>query len=517
VIPSRTGEVTVNGEFGMFAKFVHRHARIVEAAIGLSGLLLRIRIASDVYLSPDEAAYYWTANQRDLMTIGNFSGWARITHPPLFTFLLHGLMRFGHSELMLRSIPILAGVIFPWVVMQWVERFSSRGAGLSAQLLLTFSPELIQLSTEVRAYTLALLFSSLSVLLLEQALDRRSSSRMILSCLALYLAMLTEYAVLWIVAASGAYALVRLATSKPGRSLAIVWLLGEVGALSIFLVLFAIQASTWNSSGMVSDAVNGWLRTAFLQPGQRVVSFVAVGLLKQFAYLLGNRWLGVLAAAAYSIGLWLLWKREKRTQAAFLALPFGLACLGGVLHLYPFAATRHTAPLTIFAAAGIAIAVSAVGRDRSFVAGALTVILMLVANLVPEQLSYLEIPAYRNRLSLIRESIEFLRRDVPGNAIVVTDRGTSLMLGYYLGSTGDLLYSEPYQTNWLSSLRTVAADTFQFGSDNDLQFAIAETRRRYRWDGPVWVAAGGFVISVTNPAADKRPFEVALAVFESPR
>ena len=82
--------------------------------------------------------------------------------------------------------------------------------GAGAQLMLTFSPTLIDLSSEVRAYILAFLFLSTSLVFLEKALDHSRMGYMIWFHVFLYLAILTEYCVAWYAAALGVYAMLRL-------------------------------------------------------------------------------------------------------------------------------------------------------------------------------------------------------------------------------------------------------------------------------------------------------------------
>src|SRR5262250_1039945 len=121
--------------------------------------------------------------------------------------------------------------------MLWLRRFTSNAAALCAQLLLTFSPSLILLSAEVRAYTLAFLFLSISLLLLEDALDKGSRRRMIWFHVFLCLSILSEYCVVWFVGALGVYALLRLWKAHAAKSLAAVWALGQVLAVCLYLFL----------------------------------------------------------------------------------------------------------------------------------------------------------------------------------------------------------------------------------------------------------------------------------------
>lgn len=174
--------------------WLNAHVRAVGIAITLCGLVWRFWYASDLYLSPDESVYYTVATHDWRGWIGLYHNAILPPHPPLFVPILQAVPQFGQSEWMLRFVPILAGSLFPLFVMLWLQRVAGNAAALSAQLLLTFSPSLIYLSTEVRAYTLAFLFVSISLLFLEIALDKMSVRFMIWFHVFLYLAISTSIA-----------------------------------------------------------------------------------------------------------------------------------------------------------------------------------------------------------------------------------------------------------------------------------------------------------------------------------
>src|SRR6185503_12669571 len=135
-------------------------------------------------------------------------------------------------------------------------------AGLCALLLLTFSPTLIGLSTEVRTYALAFLFVSASLAALQLALDNGSVLWMVWFHLCLYLAILTDYSIVWFVGAAGVYALLSL-WSRPARNeVRIAWAAGQAGALALYGFLLATAAL--RSRTVVSQ---DWLRSGFPQAG----------------------------------------------------------------------------------------------------------------------------------------------------------------------------------------------------------------------------------------------------------
>jgi len=150
---------------------LNKHIRIVAAIIAVCGFAIRLYYAAKYYLNLDEALHYTVATLpwRGLNGLYD-NATAYLLHPPLLIMLLQPVLLFGHSEVLLRLVPSFCGALFPWFVMLWVQRIAGNGAGLCAQLLLTFSPNLIALGAEVRAYTLAFLFFSICLLFLQKSL-----------------------------------------------------------------------------------------------------------------------------------------------------------------------------------------------------------------------------------------------------------------------------------------------------------------------------------------------------------
>jgi mannosyltransferase len=79
-------------------------------------------------------------------------------NPPLFQFFEHFMLMFGNSEITLRFVPALAGVLTIPVMYLVGKEFIDRNAGLIAATATTISPFLIFYSQEARAYTLTLFF-----------------------------------------------------------------------------------------------------------------------------------------------------------------------------------------------------------------------------------------------------------------------------------------------------------------------------------------------------------------------
>lgn len=495
--------------------WLEAHTGVLGIAVVLCGLVWRLRRAASFYLNPDEVWSYLVASQQDWHGLwGFYQNAVSVAHPPLFILVLRAVLPFSHSEIALRLVPVLAGAFFPWFVMLWVRRMAGGAAGLCALLLLTFSPSLAALSAEVRTYTLALFFLAASLVTLQQALDRASVLWMVWFHLSLYLAILTDYCVTWFVAGLGVYALLWLWRRPAPNNLRIVWAVGQAGAVALYVFLYVTAIAPFRVDQFHEDIVAGWLKWAFLRPGDNPAIFAITGFLRQFSYLMGTGYLAIPAAAVFLLGVFIFWRGP--IPVVLLILPFCLACLGGIFHLFPFGMSRHTAFLGILIAAGVAQGVVAMTGRK------ILPILAAAALLVPVWITRAAgdttaMPDSRYQLQSMRDAVQFLRTAAPPGSVVVTDTGTDFMLAYYLGSTDyGTKDGDPYRLRQAGGLRVISARTFQFRDDAELHASVAEIRRLYRLDGPVWVAVGGFVPNVTTPASEVRSFSETISIFRSP-
>jgi Dolichyl-phosphate-mannose-protein mannosyltransferase len=487
-----------------------RHWLAIGIAIVLAGLVPRVYYAQVQYLNPDEALHYLAAAQSPATWLVWNPKAALVAHPPLFLWLLHAVLTILRSQLALRLIPVVSGALFPWFVMLWVRRVAGTAAALSALLILTFSPALISLSTEVRAYTLSFLFASISLYLLDRVFERRSARDLAWFNLFLCLSILSEFSNIWFVLASSLCALIWLWTRRASRQLWVMWLAGQSVALLLYTALYFIGIRHWLGD-ISAGAVNDWLRQGYLQPGDNVVSFAITRSLSQFLFLFGAVPTAMAGALLFLWGFYRLLRLEPAT-AALTVLPFIAACLGAVFHILPYTATRHTAFLSIFAAVGIGQALAILFRNR--------ILPVLLAGLVlipfwlrsPIQVP-MTIPGPRHQLSQMREAVQFLRTRVPAGSTLVTDVGTAFTLNYYFQSSDySIEQTDPYRIWQLGNLQLVAFPVFNFNDDTQLREAISKVRADFHPAGEVWVAAAGFEIRITNPAAAE-PFQQAIAVF----
>jgi Dolichyl-phosphate-mannose-protein mannosyltransferase len=510
------------GRLERVESFLNRRIRALGAIIAVCGFAIRIYYASKYYLNPDESMHYTLAAHPWRGLVGFYLNAARILHPPLLIALLQPVLLFGHSEVLLRLVPSICGALFPWFVMLWVQRVSGNCAALCAQLLLTFSPTLVSLGSEVRAYTLAFLFFALFLLFLEKSLDSGRLLPMIWASVFLYLAILSEYSVAWFMAAAGIYAILRLwKRAAPGR-LFLVWVLGQLTALGLYWFLYRTQIAAFSREGLEANYTT-WLQIGFQQPRESAFRFAAIGTLGQFRYMFQLPALVYAAAVAFLLGLFWLWRRKSPDHAILMILPFCIACLGALFHLFPYGPTRHTAILDIAIAATVGTAVSHFAKIR---------ILPIVIAAPPCILIWLFLSAHsygfqdplaiarpNHQVQDMREATAFLRTNVQADDLILTDSGTGLMLGYYCGCPDFSFFdsNQQYRINQCGNLHFVIDSTFQFDGQAGLRQALAHVHAEFGPGRKVWIAAGGFNAgraAVANSVSEARPFGKAIAIYQ---
>lgn len=121
--------------------------------------------------------------------------------PPLFYFLAHFWIYFGKSEVWLRILPIIFGILGVYFLIKMARDIFPyhKNSGLVAGLLLAISPFHIYYSQEFRMYSLVVLLSILAM----WSLYRKHWSLFIFNCLLLY----AHYSTILLIASQFLYVL----------------------------------------------------------------------------------------------------------------------------------------------------------------------------------------------------------------------------------------------------------------------------------------------------------------------
>ncbi len=490
-----------------------------------AAFLLRLWNASLSYLNPDEAWHCLIANANGLRDL--YESAIRSSHPPLLIFLLHLVKKVSHHELAVRLLPVVAGAAVAGVSALWLERRFGKPAALFAAVTLAFSPMLVGLGSETRAYSLAMLFMALSLLSLDRALERNSALWTLGFTTALLLAILSEFATLFFAVAAGIYFLIRAAAPDISWRVRGAWAIGQAAALALYGFIYATQISRrWLWAGDSQYFVD-WLAEYYPRQGESPYIFFLTGTLSQFSYLIPSLPTAIFGMILFIFGIVALIRRETRESVAtalLCAAPFLLVCLAAFARAYPYGMTRQTSFLALFVAGGIAIGLSHFLKRRILPALLLALLFVPLWHL-PAFLRWNNIEGSRADRANLRRALEYIRTSIPTGALVLTDSETRLTLGHYLAprawrpETGVLPSVERF-----AGLRFFAS-RWSFEGPDSLTEDLALVRRRLpAEDGPVWVIDGGFEVTLdrrlselpTPPAGEPRDFGRALFVFRMP-
>lgn len=342
--------------------------------------------------------------------------------PPVYYALAWIWTRvFGSSEFGLRSLSALAGALTVTLGYGLATRLGGLRAGLVAGVLLAFSPLMIWYSQEARAYSLAGLFATASVLCLVLYVESGSPRWLARWALTAALGLATHYFVVFVVAPE----LVWLLVGRPGRP-GSGGRRGELPAAAFVLAIGGALiplALAQRGTGHADYIEHGKLLTRLLQvPKQYLVGYASPGqsITAPLAALL------VLAGALIPLYL----ARSKLRRGTVLTLVVGLCavlipCLLALVGI-DFLDTRNVLP-----ALPILVPVIAVGfmahrgwKWGAALAAALAGVLLLVFVLVESDPRY-QRPDWRG-------ASQALGHASGPRAIVATPGSAQMPLQYYL-------------------------------------------------------------------------------------
>jgi multisubunit Na+/H+ antiporter MnhB subunit len=286
--------------------------------------------------------------------------------PPLYYAVAWVWARiFGDTEVGLRSLSAVLGVLAVPVGYAGARKLISRRAGLIAAALIAFNPYLIWYSQEARAYSLVVLLTGASLLALAYARTNPSAWVMTAWTASCALAMATEYYVVLVIVPQAVYLVY---VHRRRRS---VWI--SMAALAVWSAPLLWFAVSQNATGHAS-----WIAPIPLAP--RVGQIVP-----QFLVGYGAPALGVLQRVAEAVALIavvLLFTRSDPRERSGALLAGGVAVGGLILVLLLVAGgiddliTRNVIVLWMPAAVAVAGGLAAARSRR--VGLALTAVLCAI-------------------------------------------------------------------------------------------------------------------------------------------
>jgi hypothetical protein len=427
---------------GLVEGWLQLHLDTVAAALVAAGFVIRLAVSNKSFLNPDEALHYLLLDQPSLFLAYR----ANLTnaHPPLFSSLLYFWHFLGHSELMLRLPSVFAGTAFCWLLYKWTELSFSKAAALIVLLLATFSPTLIGLSAEMREYSLLLFFMALALYFLELAIREKSARGMVYFTLALYLAILTHYSAVFFVLALGLYGLVRIAdTPLPRKSLA-VWLIGQIGTVAVYGILYVTHVSKVSSS--IPQWSSIYTRYNFHGAFADIFPFLREHTPTIFQYLFGEAHLAQIMLLLWIASIALLFARallpgrgypRSSQLAILLLLPF-MGLWGAVVAgKYPYSPSRHIIFLAPFIIVAIGALLASILGQKLWRVSLLAILLVSVSVIFGDSSEASQTIDDKGRASMAA-ALNYVRSSIPANDLILLDTQTSLTLAYYLCAPGEI-------------------------------------------------------------------------------
>jgi uncharacterized membrane protein len=481
------------------------HTDIVAAAIVAAGFALRIYVAAGSYLNPDEALHFALSHQRSLLLAYKAS--LTNAHPPLIYVILHFWQFLGRSELMLRLPSVLAGTAFCWILYKWVAMLFGRAAGLSALVLAAFSPSLISLSAQVRAYAVMLFCMAGALYFLERALREKSVGDTWPFTAFLYLAILSHYSAAFFVFSLGVYALARIIEARPSRNFIGAWIAGQAGALAIYVFLYVTHVSQIKPSEM--DMWASPHDGAFFHAGQE--SLLAFTLRKsgavfRFFFLENYIYWGLLALFAAAIVLLFSGVLRPRARLTSRSWPLGLLFLlpflaewsASLFRVYPYTGSRQSAFLAPFVFAGIGAIFGKLSEERIWPPLLMAGLIVLAGQASPVRFE----PYFRNAdlaPSQMTSAVKYVRETVARSDAILVDLQGGFLLSYYLCGPTDFYFPPASGSQFArfgcGGYSTVSTDdrTWKLTPDNfEARFEQAATAYNFKPGDTVWVFQSGW-------------------------
>jgi hypothetical protein len=486
------------------------HTRLIALAIVALGFGLRVREACGTFLNPDEALHFFIANRPSLEAV--YRAGLTQAHPPLLFFVLYALRGFGSSEIFLRLPSILAGTLFCWIFLKWLNDLLGSNVALVGVTFASLLPTMISVTAEVRQYGLLLLFLMSGLWVLDRGLESDSRLLMLLSAVSLWLAMLTHYSSLFFLVALGSYAILRMWRTKVSRRTIFTWLAGQLAAFSLAGFLYFSHISKIRGTTMAGQALEIWLRRSYFHSGHdNPLTFLVARTFSLFQYMVGQLVVGDILTIVFLAGVVLLLRAKvqvcstsrQSALAVLLILPFVLNYGAGLLDLYPLGGTRHCIYLSIFAMTGIAIGIVGLTRQSFIRAAAITVVVVVLC-FVFRTVHHPYITHADQARSRMDEAITFVETQLPASQTILVDYESGIELGHYLCKQQRVVYESLTPDSLVFNcgnhrVISTVPDLWAFTPETLIKEMASLIERKYLKPGErVWVAQAGWVVSLDD-------------------
>lgn len=519
------------GWYEGFEDSLAKYSDLIAVAVVLAGFAWRVWLAHATFFNTDEAWHYSVANQNSLAEAYRAS--LTLAHPPLLIFLLYFWRALGTSDLMIRLPGVLAGTLFCWVFYEWLGILLGRAAAWCGLIFAAFLPPMIVLSSEVRQYSLLLLFAVSAAYFLELALAHDSVREMLLSSVLLWLAMLSHYSAFLFAGGLGGYAVLRIFRDRHPAGVITAWAAGQAVGVALAAFLYKTRIAKL-AAVYPGDPLRHfgefYLSDVYFHAGKESLAhFLYRGTFGVFRFVCAQRTAGHLTTVLFVAGVVLLLRQRDsgnplrgRLSAYLLTIPFFVNWVAVVAGLYPYGRTRQCVFLAIFGLAGVSLTLARIVGSRLGLAAGLAAAIVAMCHLLATPHSLDMIVTDEQRHEHMEQAIEFIRQQVSSADVLFTDKPTSFQLMHYL--CGPKPVSVTSSGNGFDSLecngmRVVSTDLSD-GSLTAQTFAgklrAMESEYSLNPAGAIWVvqAAWSSGLGETLRRESERPYGIVFSLIE---
>jgi len=349
---------------------------IIALVIAFAGFAVRVSTLGDFWLSADEGIYYHVANAPAKVAALVV---ALNAHPPLHYWMLRAVASIDSGFVWLRVPSVISGSLAIFAMYLLGRQTGGRICGITAALLLAFSPGAIMLSQVARPYMPMLLFLVLALFFLLRFVSEGVSRDLWLYAALMITALLFHYASFAVVAtAAGVLAILAAAGRLDARAikgLAIAHL--PIALVMAWLYLAHIGPGLMGSA-IQADAVSGRLQPFFVTTPLEAWR----NLLGLIAYIAGPALVGA-ASLAFIASLIACLAARKLLVVALASVALAVSVGLSELELYPFGSGRHSfhlAPfLMLVVATGVSLLAARSLKELSLVLAALAALILMPA------------------------------------------------------------------------------------------------------------------------------------------
>jgi hypothetical protein len=327
---------------------ISRAVQIGLAAVIVIGLAWRlVRYALQMPLWGDETALALNILERSFAGLLSPLDHAQVS-PILFLWLEKlAIISLGTSELALRFLPLMAGLLGLWLFYRLSQRVLEPLPASLATAILAVSYFTVRHAVEVKPYSFDLLASTALLLCTVEYMKDPQRRVLIAWTLLSPVAVLVSYPAVFIFGASALVLLVQMRSARNGERA--IWMAGSLlGALAFFWMFDVVSSKQYTA---LETPMTTYWKESFPPKDvwQFPLWFLKINAGYMMAYPIGDKhWGSIGTLLLCLVGVGYAWKKWPRSLLALVALPFVLTLIAAALHRYPYGGSariaQHLAP-----------------------------------------------------------------------------------------------------------------------------------------------------------------------------